>query len=74
MIGDKPTPTASARSPCIVPYSCGYCGWVTEVPSEAGARLCVRCVRFEGDVHPAMTGARISAHSARIMGMIKNKD
>ena len=55
----------------IQPYTCRYCGWVTTVPSEAEARLCVRCVRFDGDVHPAMTGARIAAHNARIMGMIK---
>lgn len=54
MMDDKPTPTASAKSPSIIPYPCRYCGWVTTVPSEAEARLCMRCVRFEGDVHPAM--------------------
>jgi hypothetical protein len=31
----------------------------------------MRCVRFEGDVHPAMTNARIAVHNARIMGMVK---
>ena len=72
MIDDEPTPTGSAQR--ITPYTCRYCGWVTTVPSETQARLCMRCVRFEGDVHPAMTGARIAAHNARIMGMIKKRD
>ncbi|RWP68185.1 hypothetical protein [Mesorhizobium sp.] len=83
MTDNGATPTAGAPSPETVrhgpgmpiePYTCRYCGWVTTVPSEAKARLCMRCVRFEGDVHPAITGARIAAHNARIMGMIKKKD
>ncbi|WP_287097834.1 hypothetical protein [Mesorhizobium sp.] len=58
----------------IEPYTCPDCGWVTTVSNEVAARLCMRCVRFEGDMHPAMTGARIAAHNARIMGMTKKKD
>ena len=58
----------------VEPYACTYCGGVTTSPREAKARLCMRCVRFEGDVHPAVTGARIAAHNARIMGMPKKKD
>ena len=56
----------------VEPYTCPYCGGVTTSPNEARARLCMRCVRFEGDVHPAVTGARIAAHNARIMGMRKS--
>ena len=55
----------------VEPYACPYCGSVTTSQNEARARLCMRCVRFEGDVHPAITGARIAAHNARIMGISK---
>lgn len=55
----------------VEPHTCQYCGGVTRSPREAEARLCMRCVRFEGDVHPAMTNARIAVHNARIMGMVK---
>jgi hypothetical protein len=74
------TPTAIAggrpernRDRGAEPYSCPYCGGVTTSPREAKARVCMRCVRFEGDVHPAVTGARIAAHNARIVGMPKKK-
>jgi hypothetical protein len=50
----------------VEPYTCRYCGSVTASQNEARARLCLRCVRFEGDVHPAVTKARIAAHNARI--------
>lgn len=55
------------RRRAVEPYVCRYCGWMTTVPNEAAARLCMRCVRFEDDVHPAVTGARIAAHNARIV-------
>ncbi|RUW84118.1 hypothetical protein [Mesorhizobium sp. M1E.F.Ca.ET.063.01.1.1] len=79
MIDDDPAPTDNAQmaeggpQEPIEPYRCRYCGWMTTVSNEAAARLCMRCVRFEGDVHPAVTGARIAAHNALILGMVKKR-
>jgi hypothetical protein len=66
--GSAETDERRLESP-FEPYTCPYCGGITTYPREAKARLCLRCVRFEGDVHPAMTNARIAVHNARIMGM-----
>lgn len=65
---------ADRRDGRVEPYACSYCGGVTTSPNEAKARLCMRCVRFEGDVHPAVTRARIATHNARITGMASKKD
>lgn len=65
----KDAPQSGQRR--VESYSCPYCGGVTTSPREARARLCMRCIRFEGDVHTAVTGARIGVHKARIMGMSK---
>ncbi|MDX8483167.1 hypothetical protein RFN28_32650 [Mesorhizobium sp. VK24D] len=79
MIDDDPAPTDTAQmakggpQEPIEPYTCRYCGWMTTVPNEAEARLCMRCVRFEGDVHPAVTGARIAVHNALILGMARKR-
>ena len=45
MTGDEPTPTASARSPGMIPYTCRYRGRVTAVPGEAGARIAAHNAR-----------------------------
>ena len=56
------------------PYTRRYCGEITTSQPQARDQLCMHCVKFEGDVHPAVTGARIAAHNRRIMGMFERKD
>ena len=71
-VDDEESPKLDQDKP-VEPYACQYCGGVTTSPREANARLCMQCIRFECDVHPAVTGARIAAHNARIMGPLKRK-
>ena len=41
----EPTPTASARNPGMIPYTCRYSCRVTAVPSEARARIAAHNTR-----------------------------